>query len=74
MKIDYQFIRQWTLFFMPSFLICALPDYLGITTPKENWAVFRFWFDLIVSMAFWGGVLYSIYAVIHNAMLKAREQ
>lgn len=74
MRIEYQPIRRWTLFFLPSFLLCALPDYLGITTPKEEFEVFRMWFDLFVSVAFWGGVLYAVYAVLHNAMLKAREQ
>jgi hypothetical protein len=68
MKIKYAPIRQWVVFFLPAFLMCALPNYLGIATPKEDWIEFRFWFDLIVSVAFFGGVVYAIYAVVHNAM------
>jgi hypothetical protein len=74
MRIEYRPIRRWTLFFLPSFLICALPDYLGITTPKEGWAGFRFWFDITVSVAFWGGIIYAVYAVIYNAKLETRKQ
>lgn len=74
MRIDYQPIRQWTIFFFPSFMLCALPNYLGIATPKEEWQLFRFWFDLSVSISFWGGVLYALYAVVHNAMLEARQE
>ena len=70
MRIEYEPIRRWTLFFLPAFLICALPDYLGITTPKESWLMFRFWFDLAVSVCFWGGVVYALYAVVHNSGLK----
>ena len=70
MRIDYQPLRKWTAFFFPAFVMCALPDYLGITNPKEAWVTFRFWFDLIVTIAFFGGVLFIVYAMVHNARLE----
>lgn len=73
MRIKYAPIRQWVIFFLPAFLMCALPNYLGIATPKEDWVVFRFWFDLSVSVAFCGGVVYALYAVIHNALLEQNK-
>ena len=74
MRIEYQPIRTWTLFFLPSFLLCALPDYLGITAVKEEWSTFRMCFDLFVSVAFWGGVLYSIYAVFSKCNAESEGQ
>ena len=72
-KIEYQPIRQWILFFLPAMLICVLPDVLGITQIKPEWETFRRIFDFTVCWAFFGGIAYAIYAVVHNARLETKK-
>jgi hypothetical protein len=74
MRIEYHGIRRWVLFFLPAFLICALPDYLGITVIKPGWEAFRMYFDGLVTVCFVGGIVYALYAVVHNAGLESGYQ
>jgi hypothetical protein len=73
MKIEYEPIRHWILFFTPSMLLCVLPDWLGITNIKPDWLTFRTWFDFIVAWCFFGGIAYAVYAVLHNANLETNK-
>jgi hypothetical protein len=72
-RIDYRMPRTIAVFTMPSVVICALPHYLGVTTIKPEFEIFRTIFDGGVTGAFVGAVLYSIYAIIHNARLNNEE-
>ena len=74
MRKDYRFVRQWVLFFLPSFLICALPDWLGVTQVKPEWQSFRFWFNFFVSWCFFGGLAYLVYALWFNARLEMKNE
>ena len=68
-RIDYTMPRTIAIFTMPSFMMCALPHYLGVTTIKPEFEVFRTIFDGSVTVALFGSLVYSIYAIIHNARL-----
>ena len=71
--IDHQSIRTWILLFTPPMLLCVLPNWLGITEVKSDMATFRFWFDSFVTLCFFSGVAYAIYAVIHNANVRSKN-
>jgi hypothetical protein len=72
-RIDYRMPRTIAFFTMPSVVICALPHYFGVTTIKPEFEIFRTIFDCGVTGMFVGAVLYSIYAIIHNARLNNEE-
>jgi uncharacterized membrane protein len=65
-RISYRMPRTIAVFTAPSVVICALPHYLGMTTIKPEFEIFRSIFDGSVTGLFIGSIVYLLYAIVHN--------
>lgn len=74
MRIGYRPIIRFILFFLPAMILCVLPDVIGLTTIKEDMYDFRYGFDMTVSICFFGGIIYLVYAMFYNVAVEAKKQ
>lgn len=73
-RISYRTPRTIAVFSAPSFVICALPHYLGITTIKPEFEIFRSIFDGSVTGLFVGSIVYLLYAILHNIRVETLHE
>lgn len=74
MRINYVPILRFILFFLPPMVICFVLDVLGISTIDEQIYKFMHGISMIVAICFFSGIIYLIYAMVHNAMVEAKKE
>lgn len=72
--ISYRTPRTIAVFSAPYFVICALPHYLGITTIKPEFEIFRAILDGSVTGLFVGSIIYLLYAILHNIRVETLNE